>query len=111
MKAIQFILGALVVLVLALSQFACDTGAPASINGLPDEGPALLKRGNGASGGTIGNQQGTESKFCRTSTDTWVGSDSTTYGTKVLVWHDALPTDTTVTVNFLNSTAVEFLPS
>src|SRR5207245_1745611 len=84
-------------------------------SGIPSiDGSSFAKKGghgNGTGGGSPGSQPGQESKLCTTQNDTWVGSDTTTYGDQVIVWHDAISQPETVTVNYLNPTTVEFLPS
>lgn len=63
-----------------------------------------------------GPQRGWDSRKCTSKSDTWIGSDTATYGNRVKFWHDALPYawDTlTVTLEVVDNTefgAVDFLP-
>jgi hypothetical protein len=85
-----------------------STSRPSSGSGTP----ALDKAKYVATGGDApGFQVGTDSAVCTTASDTWVGSDSTTYGDKVVVWHNAISSNLMVRVNYLNTSTVEFLPS
>ena len=97
---------------LAVWQLACDRQVSDSITAIqPLDGSTLGKKGTASDGSLPGTQPGKESKLCKKGADTWVGSDMTTYGNKVMIWNDAILQDTLVTVNCLNTTSAEFLPN
>ncbi len=118
MNALKGILYALALLLALSPHWGCqtDTSGPVSgpsVTGGPtSEFPGYDKTKYVGSGGVApGTQNGTDSSFCITTSDTWVGSDSTTYGDMVIVWGDAIPSNMTVTIHYLNTSTAEFLPS